>query len=167
MRCYLCLGSNEGDTEKNLAEAVESICEHPQIELTAQSAVYKTEPQGDKNQQWFANQAIAVEYAVSLPLEQAADTLMSYLLGVEAGMGRKRDAARRFGPRVIDIDIILIENETISTYFVDIPHKRALERAFVLIPLHEIAPHSKIQNIPIGEALSRLVYRLDGNKIYQ
>lgn len=167
MRCYLCLGSNEGDTEKNLAAAIESICEHAQIELFAQSAIYKTEPQGDKNQQWFANQAIAIEYVSSLPLEQAADTLMSYLLGVEAGMGRKRNAARRFGPRVIDIDIILIENEMISTPLVDVPHKRALERAFVLIPLQEIAPHIRIQDIPVGEALSRLVYRLDGNKIYQ
>lgn len=167
MRCYLCLGSNEGSTEKNLSAAIENICEHAEITLLARSAVYKTEPQGDKNQQWFANQVIAIEYASFLPRKQAADTLMSYLLGVEAGMGRKRDEARRFGPRVIDIDIILMENYALSTSFVDVPHKRALERAFVLIPLQEIAPHIRIQNIPVEEALSRLEYRLDGNKIYQ
>lgn len=167
MRCYLCLGSNEGSPEKNLEAAIENICKHAQIKLLAKSAIYKTEPQGDKNQQWFANQVIAIEYHSPLPPEQAADTLMSYLLGVEAGMGRCRDEARRFGPRVIDIDIILMENYTLSTLFVDVPHKRALERAFVLIPLQEIAPHISIQNIPVGEALSRLVYRLDGNKIYQ
>lgn len=167
MRCYLCLGSNEGNPEKNLSRARTSICEHSQIKLLAQSSVYKTEPQGDKNQEWFANQVIAIEYACSLPLEQAADTLMSYLLGVEAGMGRSRDETRRFGPRVIDIDIILIENAVLATPFVDIPHKRALERAFVLIPLQEIAPHISIQNIPVGEALARLEYKRDGNKIYQ
>lgn len=167
MRCYLCLGSNQGCTEKNLSAAVDSICEHASVQLLAKSAIYKTEPQGDKNQQWFANQVIEIEYSCPLPLDQAADTLMSYLLGIEAGMGRKRDVTRRFGPRVIDIDIILMENYTLSTSFVDVPHKRALERAFVLIPLQEIAPHIRIQNIPVEEALSRLEYRLDGNKIYQ
>lgn len=167
MRCYLCLGSNKGDTEKNLAAAIENICEHAQIKLLAKSAIYKTEPQGDKNQEWFANQAIEIEYSCPLPIEQAADTLMSYFLGVEAGMGRKRDEARHFGPRIIDIDIIAVENYTLSTLFADIPHKRALERAFVLIPLQEIAPHIRIQNIAVGEALSRLDYRLEENKIYQ
>ncbi len=167
MRCYLCLGSNEGNAEQNLAIARESICEHSRIKLLAQSSVYKTEPQGDKEQQWFANQVIEIEYACLLPLEQAADTLMSYLLGVEAGMGRKRDETRRFGPRVIDIDIILMENAVLSTSLVDIPHKRALERAFVLIPLQEIAPHISIQNIPVGDALACLEYRLDENKVYQ
>ena len=167
MRCYLCLGSNEGDTEENLSCAIKSICEHNRIKLLAQSSVYKTEPQGDKEQEWFANQVIEIEYACSLPVEQAADTLMSYLLGVEAGMGRCRDEARRFGPRVIDIDIIFIENAVLTTSLVEIPHKRALERAFVLIPLQEIAPHISIQNIPISEALDSLEYRLDGNKIYQ
>lgn len=167
MRCYLCLGSNLGNTEEILAKAIAAICEHPKITLAAKSGIYKTEPQGDKNQEWFANQVLAIEYACAQPLEYAADLLMSYLLGVEAGMGRSRDETRRFGPRVIDIDIILLENFRISTSLVEVPHKRAQERAFVLIPLQEIAPHISIQNMPIDEALSRLEYRLDGNKIYQ
>lgn len=167
MRCYLCLGSNLGNTVENLAKAIGGICEHAQITLAAKSAIYQTEPQGDKNQQWFANQVIAIDYVCSQPLEYAADMLMSYLLGVEAGMGRCRDETRRFGPRVIDIDIILMENYTVSTPLVDVPHKRAQERAFVLIPLQEIAPHITIQNIAVDEALARLEYRLEGNKIYQ
>lgn len=167
MRCYLCLGSNSGNTEENLAKAIAGICEHAQISLAAKSGIYKTEPQGDKNQEWFANQVIAIDYACSQPLEYAADMLMSYLLGVEAGLGRSRDEARRFGPRVIDIDIILMENYHISTPLVDVPHKRAQDRAFVLIPLQEIAPHISMQNMPVHEALARLEYRLEGNKIYQ
>lgn len=167
MRCYLCLGSNLGNTEENLAKAVAVICEHSQIKLMATSSIYKTEPQGDKNQEWFANQVIEIEYAGVQSLEYTADTLMSYLLGVEAGMGRSRDEARRFGPRMIDIDIILLENYSVSTPLVDVPHKRALDRAFVLIPLQEIAPHITIQNIAVDEALARLEYRLEGNKIYQ
>ena len=169
MICYICLGSNEGQTEKNLADAAACICRHPQLSLLAKSSVYKTEPQGDKNQQWFANQVIAVEYAAA-PKDTAAaaaDMLMQYLLGVEAGMGRVRDGARRFGPRVIDIDIILLGGENLQTPWVTVPHPRVLDRAFVLIPLQEIAPHITICNIPIGEALAKLPYRLEDNKIFQ
>ena len=73
--------------------------------MISKSSVYQTEPQGDKNQKWFANQVILINYAMQGELEVIADNLMQYLLGVEAGMGRIRDKARRFGPRIIDIDI--------------------------------------------------------------
>lgn len=168
MICYICLGSNQGNTENNLAKAVECICQHPQISLLAKSSVYKTEPQGDKEQEWFANQVISVEYAVEGgSSESNADMLMQYLLGVEAGMGRVRDEARRFGPRVIDIDIICFGSGQIQTKWVCVPHPRALERAFVLIPLQEIAPHISIQGMPIGEALQKIQYSVDENKIFQ
>lgn len=169
MICYLCLGSNLGNAEENLCRAAENICQHNEITLLARSSVYKTEPQGDKNQQWFANQVIAVDYspAHGKSTEYLADNLMQYLLGVEAGMGRIRDEARRFGPRVIDIDIIVMEDKKIKTDWVQVPHPRVLERAFVLIPLQEIAPHIMIDDIPVKDALARLQYRLVDNKIYQ
>lgn len=174
MRCYLCLGSNQGNPEENLVRAAESICRHENIRLHAVSSVYKTEPQGDKNQQWFANQVIAVDYETSGSLAEAADNLMQYLLGIEAGMGRVRDEARRFGPRVIDIDIIAMEDNppsgqmlSLQTKWVTVPHPRVLERAFVLIPLQEIAPHISINSIPTGKALEKLAHRLEGNKIFQ
>lgn len=168
MICYICLGSNQGNTENNLAQAVEHICQHPLISLLAKSSVYKTEPQGDKDQEWFANQVISVEYAIEGgSSERDADMLMQYLLGVEAGMGRVRDETRRFGPRVIDIDIICFGSEQIQTKWVCVPHPRALERAFVLIPLQEIAPHISIQGMPIGEALQKIQYSVDENKIFQ
>lgn len=167
MRCYLCLGSNQGNAEEHLAYAAESICQHEKISLAAKSSVYKTEPQGDKNQQWFANQVIAVEYAAEGNPAVSADNLMQYLLGVEAGMGRVRDEARRFGPRVIDIDIILFGEENLHTDWVTVPHPRVLERAFVLIPLQEIAPHISIGSVPIAEALEKLAYRVEENKIFQ
>ena len=82
-------------------------------------------------------------------------------------MGRVRDENRRFGPRIIDIDILLVGNTKISTNLVEVPHPKALDRAFVLVPLHEIAPHITIHNIHIEDALSQLDYRLKENKIYQ
>lgn len=167
MICFFSLGSNLGDKESNLAKAIEHICRHGQIRFLAKSSIYETEPQGDKNQGWFANQVIAVDYDFSVPLDLAVDNLMNYLLGIEAGMGRVRDENRRFGPRIIDIDILLVENTKISTNLVEVPHPKALDRAFVLVPLHEIAPHITIHNIHIEDALSQLDYRLKENKIYQ
>lgn len=167
MLCYISLGSNLGNTKENLQKAILGIIQHQDISLISESSVYQTEPQGDKNQKWFANQVILINYAMQGELEVIADNLMQYLLGVEAGMGRIRDKTRRFGPRIIDIDILLIEDFTINTQMVTIPHPRLLERAFVLIPLQEIAPKISIHKMPIKEVLAKINYRMEDNKIYQ
>ncbi len=167
MLCYISLGSNLGNTKENLQKAISGIIQHPNISLVRVSSVYETEPQGDKNQEWFANQVILIDYNVAEKTEIVADNLMHYLLGVEAGMGRIRDKSRRFGPRIIDIDILLIEDFAIHTQLVTIPHVRILERAFVLIPLQEIAPEISIHKITIKDALANLHYRIQDNQIYQ
>lgn len=167
MRCYISLGSNLGNTEENLQKAILSIVQHNAISLIKSSSVYKTEPQGDKNQEWFANQVIIIDYNVDGEKELIAENLMQYLLGVEAGLGRIRDEARRFGPRIIDIDILYIEDLLLNTPILTVPHPRVLERAFVLIPLQEIAPNIRIAESTIQEALAKLEYRVENNKIYQ
>ncbi len=167
MLCYISLGSNLGNTKENLEKAISGITQHQDISLVSKSSIYQTEPQGDKDQEWFANQIILIEYAMQGKLESIADNLMQYLLGVESGMGRIRDKARRFGPRIIDIDILLIEDFAINTQIVTVPHPRLLERAFVLIPLQEIAPKISIHKMPIQEALATIHYRVEDNKIYQ
>lgn len=161
---YIGLGSNLGDAKDNLKNAVAALEGLPGVSLAAVSGVYETEPQGDPDQPWFANQAAEISVAASItPL-----SLLNDLLQLETRLGRIRDASRRFGPRAIDIDLLLFDQAFISTPELTLPHPRMTERAFVLLPLREISPNLIIPNgKPIAKLLAQLPYRLKGNKIYQ
>jgi 2-amino-4-hydroxy-6-hydroxymethyldihydropteridine diphosphokinase len=130
-RAWLSLGANIGDPPAQLQEAVRRIAAHPDIEVTAQSVVRTTKPWGKTDQPDFANMAIAVETRLK-PLE-----LLDAVLGIELEMGRVRH--ERWGPRVIDIDIIAYEQVRIKSERLTLPHPHAHERDFVLEPLREIA----------------------------
>lgn len=159
---YLGLGTNVGDREANLCEAIARI-EGLGLEVTRQSSIYETEPVGYKDQQWFLNQAIETkvldvlisghgpvlgdpEPAVTIQ----AEALLSELLKIELEMGRQRTIAN--GPRVIDIDLLLFGDAIIGYSKEDqgrpfinrteviVPHPRMHLRRFVLEPLCEIAP---------------------------
>ena len=130
-RAYLSLGSNLGERGENLERAL-ALLEREQIHVVARSSVYETEPQDVMAQPWFLNIAVACETRL-FPLQ-----LLTAALRIEREMGRVRRLRR--GPRLIDIDILLIGNAIIDTPRLTIPHPRMLERRFVLQPLLEIAP---------------------------
>lgn len=159
---YLSLGSNLesqwGKPKDNLRIALEKLKNFSQVE--AQSSIYTTEPQNFRDQPWFMNQVISVQCEI-----EAID-LLHRLQQIEKELGRIRE--KRFGPRVIDLDILLFDNEEKNDAELILPHPRLKDRAFVLIPLCEIAPDIIVHNGHTARAmLEKIQYRLDGQCIYQ
>lgn len=145
---YLSLGSNLGDREKLLQDAIDLLEQH-HVNVTVRSSLYETEPQDVANQPWFLNMAVACETRC-FPLQ-----LLSVLQRIERELGRVRGGAIRRGPRTIDLDILLFGNAILETKQLTIPHPRMLERRFVLEPLLEIAPDLKfpLTNKPLRSYL--------------
>jgi 2-amino-4-hydroxy-6-hydroxymethyldihydropteridine diphosphokinase len=128
---YLGLGSNLGDRETNIREALRRI-EATGISVVRRSSLYETEPRDVLDQPWFLN--AAVEATTELfPLQ-----LLACIRNIEREMGRRRITPK--GPRNIDIDILFYGRSVIRTPELETPHPRMMERAFVLEPLAEIAP---------------------------
>lgn len=129
---YLGLGGNMGEREVMLARAAARLDAHPGIRVLGRSSLYETEPVGPAGQPWYLNAVLETETSLS-PLE-----LLGACKQIEADLGRRRGL--RWGPRPIDIDILLFGNFEISTPDLVIPHPELRRRAFVLVPLAEIAP---------------------------
>ena len=127
---YLALGTNLGDRRCNLLIARESL--PPYVHLKKASSIYATPPWGYPDQPDFLNQVLEVQTALE-PIP-----LLGYLKTIETQVGRKETF--RYGPRLIDLDILFYGNRVINTQELQIPHPRLHERAFVLVPLNEIAP---------------------------
>ena len=132
MTAYVGLGANLGDREAMLRAALSSLGDMPTMEVRRVSSLYETAAVGVTEQPDFLN-AVA-EIGTSLP----AMALLDALLNLENLLGRKRTF--RWGPRVIDLDLLLYGNEQIALPGLTVPHPRLRERAFVLVPLAEIAP---------------------------
>lgn len=127
---YLSLGSNLGDRLTNLRNAISNIS--PKVKSLSQSSIYETAPWGYSDQPDFLNQVIKAETDLD-PLG-----LLAFVKEIEVSMGRRETF--RFGPRLIDIDILFYDDLVLDTPQLTIPHTRIPERAFVLVPLAEIAP---------------------------
>ncbi|HPI02638.1 MAG: Bifunctional folate synthesis protein [Candidatus Aerophobetes bacterium ADurb.Bin490] len=132
MKVFLSLGANKGDKKSSLKEALKRLGEN-KINVRKISSVYLTEPFGYKKQPDFLN--IAVQAETKLTPFDLLDTVKR----IESEMGRKPDSGRRWGPRIIDIDIIFYGNIMINSGRLTIPHAGLAERLFVLVPLDEIA----------------------------
>ena len=133
MRSFIGLGSNLGDREAYLRRALDLLRADPSIELLAVSSFRETDPVGFLDQPRFLNAAAALE------TELAARALLERLLAVEQVLGRRRDGPR-FGPRTIDLDLLLHGEEVVNEPGLTVPHPRLAERRFVLEPLHELDP---------------------------
>ncbi len=131
---YLCLGSNIENRVSFIQQATKLLVEDGHANIIRSSAIYETEPWGNKDQSWFLNAIIEVKTKLT-PKE-----LLEHCLNVEAKLGRKRDENNRWGERNIDIDIILYNDNVIEEENLCIPHKYFHERAFVLVPLLELIP---------------------------
>lgn len=133
---FIGLGSNMGDRYQYLVQAVDLIADAPFIELVNTSSVYETDPVGYEDQDQFLNMVIEIKTDLS------AEQLLANCMRIEQELGRKREI--KWGPRTIDLDILLYNQENIETEELAVPHPRMLERAFVMVPLLEICPDIEI-----------------------
>ncbi|MGB9886932.1 MAG: 2-amino-4-hydroxy-6-hydroxymethyldihydropteridine diphosphokinase [Moorellales bacterium] len=147
VRAYLGLGSNQGDREENLGRARQLLGVTPGLVLRQSSGLYLTEPVGKKDQPWFLNQVLAVDTFLG------ARALLRAAKHVERVMGRL--AGERWGPRIIDVDVLLYGDRVIKEADLEVPHAGLYGRAFVLIPLAEIAPDLVLPNGKTVRELSR------------
>ncbi|MBV9768591.1 MAG: 2-amino-4-hydroxy-6-hydroxymethyldihydropteridine diphosphokinase [Bryobacterales bacterium] len=131
---FLALGSNVGDREANLRNAVTEL-ERGEVQVLRRSSLYETEPQELRDQPWFLNAVVEVESGLS------ALQLLARIREIEQEMGRRRVISK--GPRNIDIDILFYGQSVVETAELKVPHPRLSQRRFVLEPLAEIAPGFK------------------------
>jgi len=143
----LALGGNVGNSRAILDRAVALLCDDKDIRLIARSSDYRTPPWGFKYQSHFVNLAIAVETTLD-PRE-----LLARAQQVELHLGRDRAHEKRNGPRTADIDIIAYDDVTMDEPNLTLPHPRLFERAFVLVPLAEIAGDRIIAGRQVAEAV--------------
>jgi len=147
-RAYIGLGANLGEPAAMLRTAVEQLRREPDITVVAVSSVRETEPVGLVDQPRFLNAAVAVDTELS-PRE-----LLDRLLGIERRLGRTREGPR-FGPRTIDLDLLLYGDERLAEPGLEVPHPRLHERLFALEPLSDLAPDLVIPGKgPLSEILA-------------
>ena len=150
MEAWVGLGSNQGDPVEQLREALRRLEAAPGVEIAARSSLYRSAPWGDPEQEDFVNAVVAVETSLDAP------GLLQILHAIERAMGRIRDE-RRWGPRSIDLDLLLCESGTRAEAELQLPHPRMHQRAFVLIPLLEIAPDTVIPGVGPAQACLKAV----------
>lgn len=151
----IALGSNLGDSRAILEAAIVMLAKTPGITVTSQSSWYRTAPIGPPQPDYLNG-------CVILEVQLIPHDLLQTLLSIEKQFGRER--RERWGPRTLDLDILLFDNLIIDTSTLQIPHPRMTERAFVLVPLAEIAPD--LIEPTSGCAIAQLVQRVDCSGVH-
>lgn len=149
-RVVLALGSNQGDRLGNLQGAVDALADTPGLEVVAVSRVYETDPVGGPAQEDFLNAVVVAETV--LPPR----VLLDRALSVEQAFGRVRDV--RWGPRTLDVDLVALGDVVLDEPGLQVPHPRAAERAFVLVPWRDADPGAEL---PGAGPVATLVDGLD------
>jgi 2-amino-4-hydroxy-6-hydroxymethyldihydropteridine diphosphokinase len=137
-RAYVGVGSNLGDRRATIDRALVELDAAPSVQVVAVSTLRETAPVGYLDQPPFLNGAAALETTL------APAALLELLLDVERRLGRVRGAGPRFGPRTLDLDLLLYDDETLEEPGLVVPHPRLHERAFVLEPLAELDPSLEV-----------------------
>ena len=157
----VAFGGNVGDVRGTLKRAIAMFCDGRQVRLMARSSDYLTPPWGVEDQPPFVN-AVIVAMSDLSPRE-----LLARAHATERAFGRDRAQERRWGPRTLDIDLIAYDDVVLTTPELTLPHPRLFERAFVLVPLAEIAPDRVIAGIRVRDALAKVdrtgIEKLAGN----
>ena len=146
---YVALGSNLGDPRQQLLDAMAALANLPGTRLLQRSRLYRTPPWGMLEQPPFINAAVELDTALS------PHALLDALLAIERRAGRVR--AERNGPRTLDLDLLHVDGVQLDDPQLTLPHPRMAERAFVLLPLHDIAPTLRLPGqATVAELLARL-----------
>jgi 2-amino-4-hydroxy-6-hydroxymethyldihydropteridine diphosphokinase len=146
----IALGGNVGDVRSTFDQAIAKLCSDDAVRLTARSSDYRTPPWGITEQAPFVNAVIAVTTSL------APHDLLARAQECERALGRKRALERRWGPRAIDIDLLAYDDLVLIDRDLILPHPHMLERAFVLVPLAEIAADRLIAGVQVSAALKRV-----------
>ena len=154
-RIYIGIGSNLGDRRANTTEAIDRITKIPDTRVMRASSLYESEPLGNAKT-WFVNSVIEIE------TELGAESMLKRLKAIEDAMGRKRVKGKRWGSRIIDLDILLSENEVVDKRNLRVPHPEMHKRRFVLMPLAELAPH--VVHPGLGQSVSALLATVKDDK---
>jgi 2-amino-4-hydroxy-6-hydroxymethyldihydropteridine diphosphokinase len=147
---FIALGGNIGDVRATFDKAIACLCGDEAVRLVARSSDYRTPPWGMTEQPPFINATIAVATSHS------PHDLLKRTMDCERQLGLDRARKQHWGPRNIDIDILTYDDLVLTDQDLTLPHPRMLERAFVLVPLAEIAPDRLIAGIKVKDALARL-----------
>jgi 2-amino-4-hydroxy-6-hydroxymethyldihydropteridine diphosphokinase len=147
---FIALGGNVGDVRATFHRAIAILCDGADVRLLARSSDYRTPPWGVTDQPPFINAVIAVSTTL------APHALLTRAQACERQLGRDRDREQRWGPRTIDLDLLAYDDLIQSDATLTLPHPHLFERAFVLVPLAEIAPNRVIAGIRVGDALKRV-----------
>ncbi|MEJ5063035.1 MULTISPECIES: 2-amino-4-hydroxy-6-hydroxymethyldihydropteridine diphosphokinase [Erwinia] len=155
IRVYLALGSNLADPLHQVQCALNALAAIPDTTLVATSSLYRTPPYGPPDQPDFLNAAVALDTRLD------AESLLNHTQRIELEQGRVRKA-HRWGPRTLDLDIMLFGEQTLNTPRLTVPHYDLHNRAFMLLPLLEIAPELCL---PDGTRLAEILATLDSSSI--
>ena len=150
VEAFIALGGNVGDVRATFDRAVAQLCDGTSVRLTARSCDYRTPPWGVTDQPAFINAVIAVETTAS------PHALLARAQDSERALGRDRAHERQWGPRPIDLDLLAYDDVALHARDLTLPHPHLFERAFVLVPLAEIAAYRVIAGTRVGDALARV-----------
>jgi 2-amino-4-hydroxy-6-hydroxymethyldihydropteridine diphosphokinase len=151
---YIGIGSNVGNKKENFMEAVNRLTKLPDTKVVKESSLYESEPLGDAKD-WFVNGAVEIETRFK------PDMLLKKFKNIERAMGRKK-VKKRWGSRIIDLDILLYDSAIVKKKSLRIPHPEMPKRKFVLIPLSEIAP--QVIHPELGVTISELLINVKDDK---
>ncbi len=157
IRCYIGIGSNLGNPVNNVRSALATLATHPAIRLQQQSSLYSSKPHGPQNQPDYVNAVAAI--TTSLP----ATALLHHLLTIENAHGRERHPDQHWGPRTLDMDLLLYGDSIIDQPELKVPHPYLCERSFVVFPLAELNPELVL---PTGLSLQDCKQKLAGDDLF-
>ncbi len=157
MKAVIGIGTNIGNRAENIRTAVESLGLIPGIQVLRCASIYETDPWGYTEQQSFYNTVIEVES------EKSPEMLLGACLGIEAGMGRVREFKN--GPRVIDLDLLIVENYESDSPHITVPHPLMGERDFVLVPVKELYDDMKVLGFSYAKQYENIVEKNSAKKV--